>query len=193
VLQRLYDWMMGLARHRRALPALAVISFLESSIFPIPPDVMLIPMVLADRRRAWWIATVCTIASVAGGFAGYAIGYFLFETVGRAVLEFYRMMDQFEAFQQAFLEYGWWIIVIKGATPIPYKLITITSGVAAFPLGAFAVASMISRGMRFFLVAALLWWFGEPIRLFVERHLTLVTTVFVILLVGGFVVVRYLF
>src|SRR5262245_42091322 len=111
--------MMGLARHRHALPALAVISFLDSSIFPIPPDIMLIPRVLADRRRAWWIALVCTVSSVFGGFAGYAVGYFLFETIGRAVIEFYRLADQFDAFQQAFLEYGWWIIVIKGATPIP--------------------------------------------------------------------------
>ena len=192
-MRRLYDWTMRLAAHRRALPALAAVSFIESSIFPIPPDVLLIPMCLADRRRSLWIATVCTTASVAGGFLGYAIGYFLFESVGRAVLEFYRAMDQFDQFQQAFLEYGWWIIVIKGATPIPYKLITIAAGVAGFPLLAFAIASMISRGVRFFLVAGLLWWFGEPIRLFVERHLTLVTTVFAVLLVGGFVVVRYVF
>jgi len=184
--------MMALAGHRRALPALAFISFLESSVFPIPPDVMLVPMVLADRRRAWRIATVCTIASVAGGFLGYAIGYFLFETVGRLVLEFYRAMDQFDQFQQAFLAYGWWIIIIKGATPIPYKLITITSGVAHFPLFAFAIASMISRGMRFYLVAGLLWWLGEPIRGFIERHLTMVTTAFAILLIGGFVAVRFL-
>jgi membrane protein YqaA with SNARE-associated domain len=184
--------MMALAAHRRALPALAFISFLESSVFPIPPDVMLIPMVLADRRRAWWIATVCTAASVIGGFLGYAIGYLLFETVGRAVLEFYRAMDEFDAFQHAFLEYGWWIIIIKGATPIPFKLVTIASGVAHFPLWAFAIASVISRGMRFFLVAGLLWWFGEPIRIFVERHLALVTTLFIVLLVGGFVVVRYI-
>lgn len=193
MLHRLYAWMMGLASHRRALPALAVISFVESSVFPIPPDVMLIPMVLADRRRAWWIATVCTLASVIGGFLGYAIGFFLFETVGRAVLDFYNAMAQFEAFQQAFLEYGWWIIVIKGATPIPYKLITIAAGVAHFPLWAFAIASVISRGMRFFLVAGLLWWFGEPIRQFVERHLTLVTTVFVVLLIGGFLAIRFVF
>jgi membrane protein YqaA with SNARE-associated domain len=185
--------MMALAGHRRALPALAFISFLESSVFPIPPDVMLVPMVLADRRRAWRIATVCTAASVLGGFLGYAIGYFLFETIGRAVLEFYRAMDQFAQFQQAFLTYGWWIIIIKGATPIPYKLITISSGVAHFPLLAFAVASAISRGMRFFLVAGLLWWFGEPIRIFIERHLTMVTTLFVVLLVGGFLIVRYIF
>ena len=192
VIRKLYEWMMALAGHRHALWWLAAISFVESSVFPIPPDVMLIPMILAQPRRAFLIATVCLIASVAGGFLGYAIGYFLLEAVGRPVLAFYGQMKNFESFQQMFLEYGWWIIVIKGATPIPYKLITIASGAAHFPLLSFAFASLISRGMRFFLVAALLWKFGSPIRTFVEERLTLVTTVFVVLLVGGFVVVKYL-
>jgi membrane protein YqaA with SNARE-associated domain len=184
--------MMALAGHRRAVPALAGVSFVESSFFPIPPDVMLIPMILADRRRAFYIAGVCTVASVLGGFLGYAIGYALLESVGRPILAFYSQTKNLEAFQAMFNEYGWWIIIIKGATPIPYKLITIASGAAHFPLMAFAVASMISRGMRFFLVALLLWWFGEPIRRFIEERLTLVTTVFVVLLVGGFVIARYL-
>jgi membrane protein YqaA with SNARE-associated domain len=184
--------MMAMAGHRHALWWMAGVSFVESSFFPIPPDVMLIPMILAQPRRAFLIATVCLVASVAGGFLGYAIGYWLLETVGQPILAFYGKMKDFEQFQAMFQEYGWWIIVIKGATPIPYKLITIASGAAHFPLASFAVASLISRGMRFFLVAALLWKFGPPIRTFVEERLTLVTTAFVVLLVGGFVVVKYL-
>ncbi len=192
LVRKLYDWMMRLAGHRLALWWMAGVSFVESSVFPIPPDVMLIPMILARPSRAFLIATVCTVASVVGGFLGYAIGYWLLEAIGRPVLAFYGQMQNFEAFQAMFREYGWWIIVIKGMTPIPYKLITIASGAASFPLASFAVASVISRGMRFFLVAALLWKFGPPIRAFVEERLTLVTTAFVVLLVGGFVAVRYL-
>lgn len=192
MLRRLYDWTLDLAGHRRAKTALVAVSFAESSIFPIPPDALLIPMILADRARAFQLATLCLAASVAGGFLGYAIGHFLFEAVGLAVLQLYGLMEKFDAFKAAFAEWGWWIIVIKGATPIPYKLITIAAGALDFPLLAFTVASVISRGMRFYLVAALLWWFGEPIRRFIERHLTMVTTACVVLLVGGFVIVRYL-
>jgi membrane protein YqaA with SNARE-associated domain len=184
--------MMALAADRRAMWWLAGVSFVESSFFPIPPDIMLIPMILAQPRRAFVIAGVCTVASVVGGFLGYAIGYWLLEALGRPVLEFYGQTRNLEAFQAMFQEYGWWIIVIKGATPIPYKLITIASGAAHFPLLSFAVASMISRGLRFFLVAALLWKFGPPIRGFIERRLTLVTTLFVVLLVGGFVAAKFL-
>ncbi len=192
MIRRLYDWMMRLARDRRATWWLAAVSFIESSFFPIPPDAMLIPMILANPRRAFHIAAVCTLASVAGGFLGYAIGYWVLETLGKPILQMYGQTQNLEAFQKMFLEYGWWIIVIKGMTPIPYKLITIASGAAHFPLLSFAAASVISRGVRFFLVAALLWQFGDPIREFVEKRLTLVTTVFVVLLIGGFVAVRYL-
>ncbi len=193
MIRRLYDWMMALAGHRHAIWWMAAVSFVESSVFPIPPDVMLIPMILAQPRRAFWIATVCTGSSVLGGFLGYAIGYYVLEALGRPVLEFYGQTKNLEAFQAMFQEYGWWIIVIKGATPIPYKLITIASGAAHFPLLSFAVASVISRGLRFFLVAVLLWKFGPPIRAFVEERLTMVTTVFVVLLVGGFIAAKFLF
>ena len=192
MIRRLYDWTMSLAGHRRALPALGLVSFLESSIFPIPPDAMLVPMVLADRNKAWRIATVATVASVVGGIAGYAIGYFLYETVGRPIVDFYGYQDKAAAFTAAYNEWGLWIILIKGLTPIPYKLVTIASGVAKFDLGVFILASIATRGARFFLVAALLWRFGPPIRGFIERNLTWLTTSFVVLIAGGFVAARYL-
>jgi membrane protein YqaA with SNARE-associated domain len=192
VLQRLYDWTMALAVHRHAMAWMAAVSFIESSVFPIPPDVMLVAMVLAAPTRAWRIATVCTLASVAGGWLGYAIGFFLFEAIGRPVLEFYNYMDKFAAFQHTFNTYGAWIVVIKGLTPIPYKLITITAGVTHLDLVTFTLASVVSRAIRFFLVAALLWKYGEPIRRFIEERLMTVTTTFAVLLVGGFVVVKYL-
>jgi membrane protein YqaA with SNARE-associated domain len=191
MLRGLYDWVMGLAARKDATWALAVVSFVESSFFPIPPDAMLIPMVLAQRRRAWLIAGVCTVASVLGGFLGYAIGYFLFETVGRWVIDAYGLQQQFERYVAMYNHYGLWIILIKGMTPIPYKLITIASGVARFDLAVFAAASIVTRAARFFMVAALLYWFGPPIKEFIERRLTLVTTAFLIAVIGGFVVVRY--
>ena len=193
MLRGLYDWVMRLAAHSRALPALAVISFLESSVFPIPPDVMLIPMVLADRARAFRIALVCTIASVLGGLLGYAIGYYLFQTLGEWIVRTYGLQTGLAAFRAGFEEWGLWIILIKGATPIPYKLVTIASGAAHFDLFTFVWASIVTRGLRFFAVAALLWRFGEPIRGFIEKRLTLLTWAFLIALVGGFVAFRYLF
>ena len=192
MLRRIYDWTMTLAARPNALPALGVVSFIESSFFPIPPDAMMLPMVLARPDRAWTIALVATVASVVGGIAGYAIGYYLFETIGRSVIELYGYHDGFEAFRAAYAEWGLWIILVKGMTPIPYKIVTIASGAAAFDFPLFVIASIATRGARFFLVAALLKYFGPPIREFVERRLTLVTTVFVVCLVGGFVAVKYL-
>ncbi|MCG8691747.1 MAG: DedA family protein [Minwuiales bacterium] len=191
MLRRLYDWTMGLAAHPRARPALAAVSFVESSFFPIPPDVMLLPMVLADRRNAFRIAAICTIASVAGGFFGYAIGYFLYEAVGQPLLAFYGYAEKFSEFQGGYNEYGAWIVAFFGLTPFPYKVITIASGVTQLDLLTFGLASVVSRGARFFLVAALLWRFGEPIRAFIERYLGLLTILFFVLLFGGFVAIKY--
>lgn len=192
MLRNLYDWVIRMAEHPKSLWALAGVSFAESSFFPIPPDVMLIPMIVARRAKAWLIAGVCTIASVAGGFLGYAIGFFFFETAGKWVIEAYGLQGGFAEYQQQFNEWGLWIILIKGLTPIPYKLVTIASGAAHFDLLVFALASIATRGARFYLVAALLYFFGEPIRGFIEKHLTLVTTAFVVILVSGFVAVAYL-
>ena len=192
MIYRLYSRTLAVAAHRHAMVAMGLISFAESSFLPLPPDILLVPMTLAQPRRAWLIAAVCTIASVTGGYVGYAIGYFLFDAIGLPVLEFYHMMDKYEAFKAAFAEWGAWIIVIKGLTPIPFKLVTIASGAAQFDLVTFTLASLVSRSLRFFLLAALLWRFGEPIRDFIERRLMLVTSMIAAALVGGFVVLRYL-
>ena len=174
------------------MAAMALVSFAESSFLPLPPDFLLVPMTLAQPRRAWLIAAVCTVTSVAGGYVGYAIGFFLFDALGRPLLEFYHAMDKYEAFRSAFAEWGAWIIVIKGLTPIPFKLVTIASGAARFNLVSFTLASLVSRSLRFFLIAALLWRFGEPIRDFIERRMMLVTSLIAAALVGGFVALRYL-
>jgi membrane protein YqaA with SNARE-associated domain len=171
---------------------LGIVSFVESSIFPIPPDVMMVPMVLARPQDAWRIATVATVASVVGGLAGYAIGYFLLETVGQWIIQLYGLADRVAAYQAAYDEWGLWIILIKGLTPIPYKLVTIASGMAHFNLAVFVLASIATRGARFFLVAGLLRWYGPPIRDFIEARLTLVTSVFAVLIVLGFLSLRYL-
>jgi membrane protein YqaA with SNARE-associated domain len=192
MMRRLYDWMMQMAASRRAPWALALVSFIESSFFPIPPDVMLIPMILSRREQAWWYASIATVASVVGGLLGYAIGYYFYDTVGLPILKFYgreHALDSFIAFVHT---YGVPAVIIKGMTPIPFKVVTIAAGVAKMDLFAFIGASIIARAMRFYLVAGLLYFFGEPIREFIERRLMLVTTVFVVLLVGGFVAVRYL-
>lgn len=192
MLKSLYDWTMRLAAHRRAPWALFFVSFAESSVFPIPPDVMLVPMVLARRARAFFYAAVATVGSVLGGVAGYAVGYFLFETIGQWVIRTYGLEAAFETFRGDFATYGLWVILVKGLTPIPYKLVTIACGALQFDLFTFIWASIVTRGLRFFLEAVLLWQFGEPIRDFIERRLTLLTWVFLILLVGGFVAVRFL-
>lgn len=183
---------MELAAHRNAPWALAGVSFAESSVFPIPPDVMLIPMVLAERRKAWFYATICTIASVVGGAFGYLIGYALFETVGQPILNFYGYTEKFEEFASRYNDYGAWIVFIAGVTPFPYKVITIASGVTQLNFLIFMVASVAARGLRFFVVAGLLYWFGPPIKDFIERYLGILSVVFVVLLIGGFVVARYL-
>ncbi len=192
MLRRLYDWTMGLAAKRYAAWALAAVSFAESSFFPVPPDVLLIPMVLAKRAQAWWLALNCTVSSVLGGVAGYAIGVFLFTSVGQPMIEFYGYGDKYEEFQALYNEYGIWIVFAAGLTPIPYKIFTIASGVAALNLPVFIVASLVARGARFFAVAGILWKFGEPIRGFIEKYLGPLFILFVVGLFGGFLLIRYL-
>ncbi|MEG2311981.1 YqaA family protein [Brevundimonas sp.] len=191
MLRKLYDWVFSLARHRHATRSLAVVSFAESSFFPIPPDVMLAPMVLARPDRAYFYATVCTVASVLGGVLGYAIGYFL-EPVGMAILSTLGKADTFEASKELFQKYGAWVIVVKGATPIPYKLITISAGVFQFNLALFFILSVLTRSARFFLVAFVLRRWGPPMLKIVERRLALFTVLFLIVMLAGLVAVKFL-
>lgn len=192
MLRRLYDWTMSLASGRHAPAALGAVSFAESSFFPIPPDILLIPMVIAQRARAFAYAALCTVTSVLGGAAGYAIGAFLFLQVAEPILTFYGYMDKFETFRGNFNEYGAWIVFIAGVTPFPYKVITIASGATGLSLPVFMLASVLARGLRFFAVAGLLYLFGPPIRTFIEQRLGLVFSVFMVGLVGGFALIRYL-
>lgn len=192
MIKRLYDWTLSLAGSRRALWALAGVAFLESSVFPIPPDILMIPMILAAPSRAWLIAFVALTASVAGGLLGYAIGFGLFETVGRPVLELYGGDAHFATFRERYAEWGAWAVLVAGITPFPYKVITILSGAAQLNLATFVVASIIARGVRFLVLAALLWMFGDAARRFVERRLGLAFCLFMVFLVGGFVVARYI-
>ncbi len=189
MLRRLYDWVMSLASGRSALWALGAVSFVESSFFPIPPDVMLIPMVVAKRKDWWRIALVCTVTSVLGALLGYAIGALLFETVGRSLIEFYHAEGTFERLVGWYDQWGWLGILAGAVTPLPYKVLTIFSGTVGFSIPMFIAVSIVGRGLRFFLVAGLLYWFGEPIKAFIEKRLTLVFVAFMVLLVGGFVVI----
>ncbi|MEP1930157.1 MAG: YqaA family protein, partial [Roseibium sp.] len=173
MLRRLYDWTLSLASGPRAPAALGTVSFVESSFFPIPPDILLIPMVIARKEKAWFLALLCTVTSVLGGLAGYMIGSFLFQQVAEPILGFYGYLDKFESFSEIFNAWGWWFVFIAGLTPFPYKVITIASGAAGLSLPIFLVASIVSRGIRFFVVAALLYFFGPPIRDFIEKRLGL--------------------
>ncbi|WP_299774546.1 YqaA family protein [uncultured Tateyamaria sp.] len=189
MIRQLYDWTMGWANHPGALWVLAIVAFVESSIFPIPPDVLMIPMILAAPHRAWLIAGVALIASVLGGLLGYAIGMLAFDTIGQPILAALGKADAMEAFNTRFNDFGFWAVLTAGVTPFPYKVITIMSGWTGMPLATFMATSVLARGLRFFIVAGLLWKFGAPIRDFIERRLGLMFTLFVVILVGGFLAV----
>ncbi len=192
MLRRLYDWTLGLAQSPHALWALAIVAFVESSVFPIPPDILMIPMIIARPSRAWLIAGVALVCSVLGGLLGYFIGAVLFDSVGQPVLEFYGKTKYFDEFAATYNDWGAWAVLMAGITPFPYKVITILSGATALSLPVFILASIVARGLRFFIVAALLWKFGEPIRDFIERRLGLMFTIFAILLLGGFYAIRFM-
>lgn len=191
MLRNLYDKMLTWAVGPKAEAALGAVSFAESSVFPIPPDAMLIPMVLADPRRAWRLAAICTIASVLGGIAGYVIGAALYESLGQWIVATYGLEPKMDEIRKLFAEWGFWFVFAAGITPIPYKAITITSGLVALNPAAFIIASIVSRGLRFALVAGLLKIFGTPIRSFIDRHFALATILGTALLVGGFVLLKY--
>ncbi|MEI4487330.1 VTT domain-containing protein [Frigidibacter sp. MR17.14] len=192
MIRRLYDWTMRLAGTRHANTALAGVAFAESSFFPLPPDLLLIPMVIARRDRAFVIAAISTVASVLGGLFGYLIGWGLMDAIGRPVLEFYGKGGDFDSLAAQFNALGFWAVLIAGVTPFPYKVITIFSGATGLNIVLFVLVSILARALRFFVVAALLWKWGPPMRDFIERRLGLVFTVFCLLLVAGVAAVRLL-
>jgi len=191
-LRRIYAWTLQMAATPKAVWIVNLISFAESSFFPLPPDLMIIPMILANRTKAWWLATLCTVSSVLGGLVGYAIGYFLFEAVGEWIIQTYHLQDSFGRFQTDFQAWGFWLIVLKGLTPIPFKLVTIASGVAGLNLSQFILASLIARAFRFYLLAGLLWFLGDWARIFIERYLPWVLGAVLASLVLGFIAVKVL-
>ena len=193
MLRRAYDWCVAAADKPHALWLMGLVSFAESSFFPVPPDVMLIPMSLARPKRAWTYATVCTLTSVAGGVLGYGIGALLYDSVGHWLISLYGLGDKVEAFREGYAQWGSLIILLKGVTPIPYKLVTITSGFAGYNLGLFVVLSFVSRGMRFYLAAFLLSRYGDTARAIIERRLGLWFTLGVAILLVGILAVIYLF
>ena len=192
MLKPLYDRTMALADHPKALWCLAAVAFVESSVFPSPPDVLMIPMILARPSRAWLIALVALAASVAGGMLGYAIGAFFYDSIGQPVLEAMGKGGAMSEFNARFNDFGFWAVLGAGITPFPYKVITIMSGWTGMPLGTFIATSILARALRFFIVAGLLWQFGAPIRDFIERRLGLVFSAFMVVLFGGFLMVRFL-
>ncbi|WP_425045349.1 YqaA family protein [Primorskyibacter sp. S87] len=191
MLRSLYDRTISMADHPNALWVLALVAFVESSFFPIPPDVLMIPMILARPSRAWLIASVALVASVLGGMLGYAIGAFFYDSIGAPILEAMGKGEAMEAFNTRFNDFGFWAVLTAGVTPFPYKVITIMSGWTGMPLGTFIATSILARALRFFVVAGLLWGFGDPIREFIEKRLGLLFTLFIVLLIGGFAAVRY--
>ncbi len=192
MLRRLYDWCIAAAGKPHASWIMGAVSFVDSSVFPVPPDVMLIPLCLARPDRAYFYATVCTVTSVAGGVLGYVIGAYLFDSVGLWLMQLYGYGDKIEAFRQAYAEWGAWIIVLKGMTPIPYKIVTIASGFADYPLIPFILLSFIARGMRFYLVAFLLHRYGPRAREIIEKRLGFWTTVGALVVIVGFVIAVFL-
>ncbi len=192
MLRAAYDWTLEKARHPHAEAWLALVAFAESSVFPIPPDVMLLPMALATRRRAFRYAAIATAASVLGAFAGYAIGALLWQTVGAPLIQFYGYEAEFARFREGFVAYGAWLVFVFGVTFFPFKVITIASGLVALDPLVFGLSAILARGLRFFPEAALLWRFGAPIQRFIEKRLALLSTLFVALLLLGFLALKLL-
>lgn len=192
MIKQIYDWTLSLAARPAAPYALGAVSFAESSFFPVPPDVMMVPMALARPRSAWFYALIATLTSVLGGLAGYAIGALLYDSVGTWLFRVYGLADGAAVFRQAYAEYGHWIILLKGLTPIPYKLVTITSGFAGYDLLWFVFLSLLTRGARFFLLAALLIRFGPAIRSYLDRNVTTAAVTLIAAIIGGAVLFRFL-
>ena len=191
-LKRLYNWTLDKANHKNAKWYLSIISFAESSFFPIPPDLLLIPMALASKTKAIFYAFICTFSSVLGGILGYAIGYYFYNTLGIYIVEFYHLENSFSVFEDYYKEFGILIVLGAGITPFPYKFITIASGVFGLNIFLFIIISIVGRGFRFYLIAILLYFFGEKIKLIIDKYFNILTIVFFILLVGSVFIIRFL-
>ena len=191
-LKRIYNWTLEKAQHKNAKWYLSLISFVESSFFPIPPDILLIPMALASKANALFYAFICTLFSVLGGILGYVIGYFFYNSVGIYIVDFYHLENSFNIFESYYKEFGILIVLGAGITPFPYKFITIASGVFGLNIFLFIIVSIIGRGLRFYLIAILLYFFGEKIKLIIDKYFNILTIVFFILLVGSVFIIRFL-
>jgi len=191
-LKRLYNWTLDKANHKNAKWYLSIISFAESSFFPIPPDLLLIPMALASKTKAIFYAFICTFSSVLGGILGYAIGYYFYNNLGIYIVEFYHLENSFSVFEDYYKEFGILIVLGAGITPFPYKFITIASGVFGLNIFLFIIISIVGRGLRFYLIAILLYFFGEKIKLIIDKYFNFLTIVFFILLVGSVFIIRFL-
>ena len=191
-LKKIYIWTLKKAEHKNAKWYLSLISFAESSFFPIPPDILLIPMALASKTKALFYAFICTLSSVLGGIFGYAIGYFFFNSIGLYIVEFYHLENSFSIFENYYKEFGILIVLGAGITPFPYKFITIASGVFGLNIYLFVIVSIIGRGLRFYLIAILLYFFGEKIKLFIDKYFNILSITFFILLVGSVFIIRFL-
>ena len=191
-LKKTYNWTLEKAQHKNAKWYLSLISFAESSFFPIPPDILLIPMALASKAKALFYAFICTLFSVLGGILGYAIGYFFYNSVGIYIVDFYHLENSFNIFESYYKEFGILIVLGAGITPFPYKFITIASGVFGLNIFLFIIVSIIGRGLRFYLIAILLYFFGKKIKLIIDKYFNVLTIVFFILLVGSVFIIRFL-
>ena len=192
ILRRLYNWTLNKSAHKNAGWFLGIISFVESSFFPIPPDIILIPMVIAKRARAWLYALICTLSSVAGGIVGYLIGYFFYSSIGSIIVDAYGLTNSFNSFEQYYNQYGFWIVLGAGFTPFPFKFITIASGVFNLNIILFVIVAIFARGLRFYLLASLLFIFGNTIKILIDKYFNLLSSLFFILLVGSIILIKFL-
>jgi len=192
ILRNLYNWTLNKSAHKNASWFLGLISFSESSFFPIPPDIILIPMIIARRTRAWFYAFVCTISSVGGGVIGYAIGYFFYSTIGSIIVETYGLSNSFDSFENYYNQYGIWIVLGAGFTPFPFKFITIASGVFNLNILLFIIVSLFARGLRFYIIAGLLYIYGNTIKKLIDRYFNFLASLFFILLIGSIILLKFI-
>ena len=192
LLKKLYTWTLSKAEHKSAKWYLILVSFSESSFFPIPPDILLIPMIIASKVKAFFYAFICTVSSVVGGIVGYAIGYYFYNSVGFYIVDFYHLQNSFQQFEDYYIEFGILIVLGAGITPFPYKFITIASGVFGLNIFLFFIVSIIGRGLRFYLIAILLYFFRDKIKLIIDKYFNVFTIAFFILLVGSVFIIRFL-